>query len=300
MKLDYRRRYFRRIGENQNQPNQVEEKVTIEKIEEKPKMQNVYLHRLLEKTKEVPKNSINLSSVNESLPSFSTNIREILSTEENKQRAIKYVIHKRNEEKFGTRSPVINKNEQEESNPAKEKGNITTTTTIEINRFEISNINNSNNNNSNVESKPVFFHYNQRRNQLFKSQDGINNQEKAIQNDVIPEEPHNLYIRRRFQLSGHNNINNNPKQNSVDNPSKNNSVYQRRVRPYNNSFNKEPKNDNNEKQEQELPKEITKFKYLRSILKKGNKNESIEKRENRTNERNYQIDNPGVFWERRP
>ena len=180
MKLDYRRRYFRRIGENQNQPNQVEEKVTIEKIEEKPKMQNVYLHRLLEKTKEVPKNSINLSSVNESLPSFSTNIREILSTEENKQRAIKYVIHKRNEEKFGTRSPVINKNEQEESNPAllnryyqnakalnekekekeKEKGNITTTTTIEINRFEISNINNSNNNNSNVESKPVFFFYN--------------------------------------------------------------------------------------------------------------------------------------------
>ena len=44
-------------------------------------------------------NSLNLTTVNDNLTSsFTTNIRDILATEENKQRVIKYVIQKRSEE----------------------------------------------------------------------------------------------------------------------------------------------------------------------------------------------------------
>ena len=44
-------------------------------------------------------NSLNLTTVNDNLTSsFTTNIRDILVIEEKKQRAIKYVIQKRNEE----------------------------------------------------------------------------------------------------------------------------------------------------------------------------------------------------------
>ena len=119
--MDYRRKYLKKLAGNQNEPSQTEEKEIIKKKEEKPSEKNVYLHKLLEKTKEVPKGSqINITSVNESLPFFSSNIREILASEENKQRAIKYVIHKRYGEKATLRSPIPTQSneDQEESNPA--------------------------------------------------------------------------------------------------------------------------------------------------------------------------------------
>ena len=124
--MDYRRRYLRRLAnqnksntnEEQSNNNKIEEKPAPEKIEEKVNKPNLYLQRLLAKNNNPLNSSLNLSSVNESLPSFTTNIRDILSTEENKQRAIKYVIHKRNEEKYGTKSSVNTENElEEESNP---------------------------------------------------------------------------------------------------------------------------------------------------------------------------------------
>ena len=61
--------------------------------------------------------AITLSSVNESLPSFTTNIRDILSKEENKKKAIKYLIQKRNEQKYASTSSLPIDNVQEESNP---------------------------------------------------------------------------------------------------------------------------------------------------------------------------------------
>ena len=78
--MDYRRRYVRRFGAgSQNQPTQIEEKIIIEKTEEKPRFQNVYMQRIIEKTKETPKTTaINISSVNENIPSFKTNIRDTI------------------------------------------------------------------------------------------------------------------------------------------------------------------------------------------------------------------------------
>lgn len=74
--MDYRRKYLKKLAGNQNESSQTEEKEVIKGKEEKPSEKNVYLHKLLEKTREVPKaNQINISSVNESLP-FSAQISE--------------------------------------------------------------------------------------------------------------------------------------------------------------------------------------------------------------------------------
>ena len=123
--MEYRRRYYRRFA-NQNQEekpqnnldqNQKEEKVEPPKNEAKVNEQNGYLQKLLQKTNNVQNpQTISLNTVQESLPSFKNNIHDILSTDENKQRAIKYVIHKRNEVKKG-KLQINTENEQEESNP---------------------------------------------------------------------------------------------------------------------------------------------------------------------------------------
>ena len=123
--MEYRRRYYRRFA-NQNQEekpqnnldqNQKEEKIEPPKNEAKVNEQNGYLQKLLQKTNNVQNpQTISLNTVQESLPSFKNNIHDILSTDENKQRAIKYVIHKRNEGKKG-KLQINTENEQEESNP---------------------------------------------------------------------------------------------------------------------------------------------------------------------------------------
>ena len=123
--MEYRRRYFRRYG-NQNQEenpkanieqNQKEEKAEPPKNETKVNTQNVYLQKVLQKTNNVQNPpTISINSVKDSLPSFKNNIHDILCTDENKQRAIKYVIQKRNEGKKG-KLQINTENEQEESNP---------------------------------------------------------------------------------------------------------------------------------------------------------------------------------------
>ena len=105
--MDYGRRYQRRL-QNQGQWNPIIESVTenkeLEKItpdknEEKSNIQNIYFQKLLAKNVDGQNNSLNLTTVNDNLTSsFTTNIRDILVIEEKKQRAIKYVIQKRNEE----------------------------------------------------------------------------------------------------------------------------------------------------------------------------------------------------------
>ena len=123
--MEYRRRYFRRFG-NQNQEeksqpnlaqNQKEEKIEPAINDKKINTQNVYLQKLLQKTNNVRDSSnIAITSVNDNLPSFKNNIHDILSTDENKQRAIKYVIQKRNEGKR-VKLQINTDNAQEESNP---------------------------------------------------------------------------------------------------------------------------------------------------------------------------------------
>ena len=90
--MDYRRRYLRRLA-NQSQGNPKEELLnenkTEEKVEEKPGNQNIYLQKLLVKNTNTQSSStINLSSVNDNLPSFASNIRDILSTEEKMPQAM--------------------------------------------------------------------------------------------------------------------------------------------------------------------------------------------------------------------
>ena len=110
--MEYRRRYIRRFGnQNQNQEtkaeentaqNQKEEKVEPQKSDLKVNTQNVYLQKLLQKSNNAPNSSnIAIKSVQDNLPSFKNNIHDILSTDENKQKAIKYVMAKRNEGKKG-------------------------------------------------------------------------------------------------------------------------------------------------------------------------------------------------------
>ena len=61
------------------------EKITPDKNEEKSNIQNIYFQKLLAKNVDGQNNSLNLTTVNDNLPSsFTTNIRDILATEENK------------------------------------------------------------------------------------------------------------------------------------------------------------------------------------------------------------------------
>ena len=123
--MELRKRYLRRLAErNKNRMNeeeanthQVEEKDYPIKVEKHINKPNLYLQKLLAKNNNSLNNSINLASVNESLPSFATNIRDILSKEENKKKAIKYLIQKRNEQKYSSNKSIPTDNEQEESNP---------------------------------------------------------------------------------------------------------------------------------------------------------------------------------------
>ena len=191
--MDYRRRYQRRL-QNQSQANQKiesvnenkeDEKLTQDKNGEKSNVQNVYLQKLLVKNVAGQNNSLNLTSVNDNLPSsFTTNIRDILATEENKQRAIKYVIQKRNEEKYGTRGPITTDNNQEESNPVlsnkyyKYSRNINLKTDNDNKNIDI---NNNQGNQTNVDSKYSYSNYYTRRNRNYTNQsDNNNNLEKIM------------------------------------------------------------------------------------------------------------------------
>ena len=102
--MDFRKKY-NKTKEKENKSNQNDKKKVIK--DEKIKNSNSYLKKILEKNnnQKVPKTTtINLTSYKENLPCFRINIRDILSTEENKQKALNYVVKKRNEEKYGAKN----------------------------------------------------------------------------------------------------------------------------------------------------------------------------------------------------
>ena len=296
--MDYRRKYLRKLAGSQNEPSQTEEKEVIQKKEEKPSEKNVYLHRLLEKTKEVPKtNQINISSVNESLPFFSSNIREILASEENKQRAINYVIHKRYGDKTTLRSPIPTQSneDQEESNPALSNRhyknaknlniNLRSNAVVENNRYD------NKDNNYNSDLKP-FNPY--PRNQLVQNQENNMNQENIIHYQNYPKrgELQNPYVKRRMQVSSSTNrIGNNPNYGS-ENQYYNynnypNQLYNKKVRQFNLSTNRSNENilDNNRN-----------FSQERGILKfiDNVKNRNQYLRENQNEIKNDYVDNKPI------
>ena len=83
--MDYRRKYLR-TKENTNKIIQTEKKYFPE---EKNKIDNGYFQKVLQNPNNTQQSgAINLTSYNENLPTFRVRIRDILSTEENKQKAI--------------------------------------------------------------------------------------------------------------------------------------------------------------------------------------------------------------------
>ena len=104
--MDLKKKYLRLIDKEKN-GNKIESK---KEKEENLKKDNSYLENLLKNSNKTPKyTAINLTSYNKNIPSFKVNIRDILSTEENKQKAINYVMQKRNLENFEKRN-IVNKN----------------------------------------------------------------------------------------------------------------------------------------------------------------------------------------------
>ena len=289
--MEYRRRYFRRFGNQNQEPkpeensaqNKKEEKVEPQKSEIKINTQNVYLQKLLQKSNNVPNSSnIAINAVQDNLPSFKNNIHDILSTDENKQRAIKYVIAKRNEGKKG-KLQINTENEQEESNP------------VLANRYShYHNKNIPNKNNSNVndaynkytnvntshnakkeemqqEIKPTFSHYYARRTKptTNKEKEQVNTMENNIDNK---------YRGRKIQVSvSSTNMLNSPKNQQPF--EKDEKVVVNKERYYNiNSY-----RTNNSNIIQETEEQKPRYKYFRGYVKKfeedPKKKEIIEEKE---------------------
>ena len=303
--MEYRRRYFRRFG-NQNQEeksqsnlvqNQKEEKTEPSINDKKINTQNVYLQKLLQKTNNVRDSSnIAITSVNDNLPSFKNNIHDILSTDENKQRAIKYVIQKRNEGKR-VKLQINTENDQEESNP------------VLANRYtHYQNRNNLNKNNSNVaevynkytnvntghnakkeemqqDIKPPFSHYYARRT---KQPSNITKEPEIQPNKNIEENNNeNRYRGRKIQMSvSTNNMLNSPKASQPF--EKDEKVVVKKERYYN--INSYRNNNTNNIKETEEPK--PRYKYLRGYVKRfeeeQNEKNNIKEKEEEVNVNNKQ------------
>ena len=196
--MDYRRKY---LG---LKTNKTETKVLSNENKEKDSSKNnSYLQRILEKNKAPKYSPINITSYNENLPSFKVSIRDIFSTEENKQKAINYVIQKRNEEKYGLkngnqRKNVINNREDNAMTKYNNYNNISKVTTNNNNN----NVFNSNNNqNKYINNRYDNYFQKQRQNQNL-----INNNENFI-NDKSPK--YTYFYSRRNKQNINSDINNN-------------------------------------------------------------------------------------------
>ena len=271
--MEYRRRYFRRFGnpnqeekpQNNLEQNQKEEKVEPLKNEKKVNNQNVYLQKVLQKTNNVPNpTTISINTVQESLPSFKNNIHDILSTDENKQKAIKYVIHKRNEGKKG-KLQINTENEQEESNPVlanrythyQNRANNNNTKAEVYNKY--TNINNKKEKeNEERDLKPSFSHYYARR-----TKPSNNNKEQNEQKEPIENNNENMYRGRKIQVSV---STNNILTNFKNSPKfeKDEKIPVKRERYYN--INSYRNNNANNIKETEEPK--PRYKYLRGYVKR--------------------------------
>ena len=122
------------------------------------RLDNSYLKKLLQKSNKSPKTGgINLTSYNENFPSFRVSIRDILSTEENKQKAINYVVQKRNEEKYGKKTGYNNKEDNNNKNLYVYKTNKQ----IYNSNSKLLNKNNQNKNNIGLNSNRTNYNINQ-------------------------------------------------------------------------------------------------------------------------------------------
>jgi hypothetical protein len=185
--MDYRRKFLR-FQEKNSAISKTEKKLVPEE-----KRDNSYIQKILQNSKKGPTTgNINLTAYNENLPGFRTNIRDILSSEENKQKAMNYVIQKRNEEKTGKKILIYNKNDGNQNNNSKifNKNKVR----FNINR-DIDNTNkNINVDNSINNNKPTYSYFIERKNKPYISQRNIN------ENDNI---------RDKYRLNNqNNNINN--------------------------------------------------------------------------------------------
>ena len=289
--MEYRRRYLRRFG-NQNQDdkdkeasqnnkdtNKLEEKVDAPKNEQKVNNQNVYLQKLLQKSNNVQNSpSISITTVKDSLPSFRNSIHDILSTDENKQRAIKYVMQKRNDFKKN-KLQINTENEQEESNPVlanrytnyQNRINSNNSNNIELNYNKNVNINSRQSKKENQQDiKPNFSHYYARRTKT--SDININNDMEQINKKESNNINNNTNINnnnkidyskgRKIQISvSTNNMLQNIKNVHFE---KNEINIPKRNRPYNvNSY--KNKSTNIIKEEEETK---PRFKYYRGYIKR--------------------------------
>ena len=297
--MEYRRRYYRRFA-NQNpeekpqnnlDQNQKEEKIEAPKNEVKVSEQKGYLQKLLQKNNNVQNSpTISLNSVQDSLPSFKNNIHDILSTDENKQRAIKYVIHKRNEGKKG-KLQINTENEQEESNPVLANRYTHYRGRNYVNPNEKSDFFNKNTNvnlnNKNVKEKEEirqdikqnFLHH-----YVQKTMPMNTNKE---QKDQVENNNENNYRGRRIQVSiSTNNILKSPR--NLQPFEKDEKVVVKKERHYNiGSY-----RNNNANIIKETEEEKPKYKYFRGYAKKfeGEKkdNENYQENENENEIQNNQ------------
>ena len=265
--MDYRRRYLRRLA-NQNQVNQDEEKIVPEKKEENKNIQNVYLQKLLEKS-----NSPSGSTIN------SNSVKDIFSTEDNRQKQIKYVMKR--EDKYGQRSPLNTNNNQEETNTKSYK-NI---------RYAHNEVNQDEKNNNiiyktNTESR-LYPHYPRRIKDNENTHDNNNNQD--FQNEENNKKEENTgFLRKRFQVSSSStNLNNNIREEDQIT----NNTYKRRFR-HNNAIthNNSPTNSKLQSKDKDKDNQPPKYRYLRGFNKNENNEQNIKeeerKEENRQNDKN--------------
>ena len=166
--MDCRKKFLKLHDKNNKNSRKEKNIITLDKEEKSKndnKNDNSYIHKMLQNSNKTPKaGAISLSSYNESyLPSFKISIRDILSTEDNKQKAINYVIQKRNEEKYGKKNVINNKDENNSINKNNYNNlkNLIKNNTDFIAKRNANNLNqNTNSINNNIyTNKPVYQYY---------------------------------------------------------------------------------------------------------------------------------------------
>ena len=304
--MDYRRRYLRKLA-NQSQDNKNEEKINVNKIEEKnnqekneekQNIQNIYLQKLLVKNSNSPNSSSSkIPTVNTMLSPFSNHLKDIISTEENKQKSVKYLIQKR-EEKYGNRSPMSKQSYQEETTSLYKNSKRNS-----INKFDNQD-DNDNNEQENKDNKYTYPFYVKKNKNFTNFQEDINNfQDNKNDNNNTKENNYssNTYFKKRFQVSA---SATNIASNNDDKDNNNGSLYFRKSRQNNLKNNENSENDGKAISKDKINKTQTRYRYFRGGNDKKEENEGDEKEENKQKDRvnntipinlkighNYQIKN---------
>ena len=198
--MDNRRKYLIKLASKSNNEeesnfNKTQDQIDSTKTEKRINTKHLYLERLLSNNSSSPTNSVQFSPASENLPSFANSVREILSSSYNKQKAIRYLIRKRNQELRGLRSPLTDV-EQEERNPVLSNKNYMKTELY-------------NNNKTICVSKNAFL------NQV-KKHKTINNLKENKTKINNKSEKKCIFIKKQFRL-GPNDYNLNNKQGKEDN-----------------------------------------------------------------------------------